>query len=87
MNIEHEIRSRLEAKFKCQDLEVINETQKHHGHVGDNGSGQTHFRVVMVSSDFTNMSRVQRHQAVNDLLSDLFDHDLHALALSLKSQK
>jgi BolA protein len=82
--IEDELKDILQKTFDCQILKIINESDLHQGHAGSPGTGQSHFRVEIVSKDFANLSRVQRHQMVNQAVSHLFDKGLHALSLDLK---
>ena len=45
------------------------------------GDGQ-HFEAILISSEFTGKSRVQRQQMVNALLRSYFDSgELHALSM------
>ncbi|MAF98598.1 MAG: BolA family transcriptional regulator [Micavibrio sp.] len=83
MSLEEKIKAALEKEFEPLHLEVINESAKHAGHAGDDGSGQTHFLIVMTSEKFTGKNRVQKHQMVNQLLLPFFDYGLHALSLRL----
>ncbi len=82
MNKEAEIRARLMAVFTVQELEVINESSLHAGHGGDDGSGESHFRVRLKASELASLSRVARHRAVHKALGSL-THEIHALALEL----
>ena len=82
MSIEGEIRNRLEATFAPSRLEVVNESHKHAGHAGDDGSGESHFKVVIRAAAFGPMSRVARHRAVHQALGDLTTR-IHALALDI----
>ena len=79
--IENEIRSRLERNLNIHHLDVVNESYKHVGHAGDNGTGQTHFKLTVVSDDFVGCNRIQRQRKIYDLLSDLFDQGMHALSI------
>ncbi len=81
MTIEEEIRDRLENNFTIHSLEIKNESAKHKGHAGDNGTGQSHFRIEITADEFIGCSRVQRHRMINNTLVDLFDSDLHAISL------
>lgn len=83
MNIEEYIRKQIIEHLAPSHLEVVNESHLHVGHAGDDGSGQTHFKVVVVSDKFNSMQPVQMHRTVNDLLSDCFKNGLHALSLKL----
>jgi BolA protein len=62
-------------------LDVVNESHLHAGHRSSPGTGESHFRVLIVSEDFTGKSRVERHRMVNDLLSDELKKAVHALAI------
>ena len=83
MGLDKEIRSRLEAAFAVTRLEVINESALHAGHAGDDGSGESHWRVVLESPDLGGMSRLARHRAVHAALGPEVMGRLHALALEL----
>ena len=85
MTIEEEIKQIIEAEFNPTHLEVINESHKHAGHAGDDGSGQTHFKLIIVSDQFEGLSRVQQQKRVNETLISLFDRGLHALSMRLST--
>lgn len=82
MTVESEIRERLSAAFQPTLLEVVNESHRHKGHAGDDGSGESHFRVTIRAPQFAALSRVDRHRAVNRALGDLTTR-VHALALDI----
>lgn len=82
MAAQDEITKRLTAAFAPRDLQVINESHKHAGHAGDDGSGESHFRVVIRADVFAAMNRVERHRAVHKALGDL-NTRIHALALDI----
>lgn len=79
--IEEEIRRRLAEALAPGRLEVVNESALHAGHAGDDGSGESHFRVTVESAAFAGRSRVERQRMVNRALSDLLAGPVHALAL------
>jgi BolA family transcriptional regulator, general stress-responsive regulator len=89
MSLQASIEEKLTKAFAPQRLSVINESHLHAGHhhveTGHvetfDGAGETHFRVRLVSAAFAGMSRVERHRAVNDLLSPELKAGLHALAI------
>ena len=83
MDIEALIKKKIEENFSSTHIEVINESHLHEGHAGDDGSGQTHFKLIMVSSDFEGCSRIQRHRMVLDVVSDFFSQGMHAFSLNL----
>ncbi len=82
MSVENEIRQRLEAAFAPSRLDVVNESHKHAGHSGDDGTGESHFAVLIRADVFAPMARVQRHRAVQKALGDI-NTRVHALALDI----
>ncbi|ROU00267.1 BolA family protein [Histidinibacterium lentulum] len=83
MGIEAEIRARLEAAFAPERLVVRNDSARHAGHAGDDGSGESHWHVEIEAAAFKDMGRVQRHRAVHGALGDVMDR-IHALALDVR---
>ncbi len=53
----------------------------HAGHASSPGTGESHFRLLVVSKVFEGRSRVDRHRMVNDALGDLLRHRVHAMAI------
>ena len=73
----------LRAALAPTDLQVLDESWKHAGHAGANGTGfGTHFRVRIASPLFDGKPRVARHRLVYDALQHFIDHEgVHALAI------
>jgi BolA protein len=82
MAVKDEIEDRLTAAFTPERLEVVNESYKHAGHAGDDGTGESHFRITIRAGAFAPMSRVARHRAVHQALGDL-NQRVHAIALDV----
>jgi BolA family transcriptional regulator, general stress-responsive regulator len=82
MSAEHRIREKLMLALEPTRLDVINESELHAGHRSSPGTGESHFRVLVVTPKFSGLSRVQRHRLVNDVLADELKGRVHALALS-----
>lgn len=80
-DVEAAIRDRLVATLTPSRLDVVNDSAKHAGHAGDDGSGATHWSVRVESGKFTGLSRVERQRLVNNALADLMDNPIHALAI------
>ena len=79
------IAARLTAALSPTHLDVINESAQHRGHLGDDGSGESHFRVVVESAAFAGQSRVARQRLVNHALADLLAERIHALAIATRA--
>jgi len=76
------IEQRLRERLQPTRLEVIDESFRHQGHAGANGTGfGTHFRIRITSHLFTGKPAVLRHRLVYDALQDFMDQGLHALAI------
>jgi BolA protein len=79
--LQSEIESLLTQAFAPSRLEVINDSAKHHGHAGDDGSGESHFTVVIESAVFAGKSRLERQRMVNRALGDIPGDRVHAMAI------
>ncbi|MGB3406170.1 MAG: BolA family protein [Jannaschia sp.] len=84
MTMEETIRRRLETAFDPAHLEVHNESGKHAGHAGDDGTGESHWHVVIWSRAFDGHSRIARHRMVHQALGDVMDR-IHALSMDLSN--
>ncbi len=80
-----EMEALLTAAFAPIMLSVINDSAKHSGHSGDDGSGESHFTVEIESAVFVGQSRVSRQRMVNKALGDLPGQRVHALAIKARA--
>jgi BolA family transcriptional regulator, general stress-responsive regulator len=80
-----EIEKRLRAALAPTRLAVINDSGRHHGHAGDDGSGESHFTVEIEAEAFAGLSRLERQRAVNAALGDLMRERVHALAIRARA--
>ena len=80
-----EIERRLRTALQPAQLVVTNDSARHRGHSGDDGSGESHFTVEVVAERFAGMSRVERQRAVNTALADLLKDRIHALAIKARA--
>ena len=76
-----QIASRLTESLQPTRLEVVNDSHHHAGHSGDNGTGESHFTVIVESAAFSGLGRVARQRLVNSALADLLATRIHALAI------
>lgn len=89
MSTKQRIEAKLNEAFKPESLAVIDESHLHAGHhhhgsdhhAAFDGSGETHFRVRLVSGAFSGESRVARQRAINKVLADELSGGVHALAI------
>jgi BolA family transcriptional regulator, general stress-responsive regulator len=83
--LEIEMEDLLNAAFSPTGLTVTNDSAKHSGHSGDDGSGESHFSVVITSAAFIGQSRVNRQRMVNQALGDIPGQRVHALAIKARA--
>ena len=83
--IEQEIRALLTEALAPDRLEVTNDSARHHGHSGDDGSGESHFTVEIESAAFAGVPRLQRQRMVNAALGDIPGQRVHALAIKARA--
>lgn len=79
--VQAEMIRRLTAALSPTRLELVNDSARHRGHSGDNGSGESHFSLLLESAAFAGLSRVQRQRAVYAALGDLMIERVHALSI------
>lgn len=72
-------------------LELVNNSHKHASHIEHLGSagftGETHYKLVIVSPLFEGQSRIERQRMVMNLLKNEFNSGLHALEIKANSPK
>lgn len=79
--VQQEMENLLRAAFPDANFVVSNDSAKHHGHAGDDGSGESHFSLSIEWAGFAGMNRVARQRTVNKALGDLPGQRVHALAI------
>jgi BolA protein len=77
--VEATLRDRL-AALSPVVFELADDSAEHAGHAGAAGGGG-HFSLLIVSEQFTGLTRVARHRAVLDRVGDLIPYPVHALAI------
>lgn len=79
-----QIHAALEAAFKAQHIEVIDESEQHRGHAGYQDGGQSHFHVHIQAPELTPLSRLARHRAVHAAIGPALIAQIHALAIDIE---
>ncbi len=82
MSAEARLREKLMIALEPTRLDIVNESELHAGHRSSPGTGESHFRILIVSPKFTGVARVGRHRMVNEAIADELKGRIHALALS-----
>lgn len=76
------IQQRLQEAFSPSLLEVIDDSAKHKGHAGAK-DGAGHYTVVIAADDLKNISRLEAHRRIYDVLHDLIPKEIHALQIKI----
>lgn len=82
MVVQGRIEKLLRDAFQPSFLQVENESYMHRVPEG----AETHFKVVLVSEQFANVSPVKRHQQVYRVMAHELQNSVHALALHTFTQ-
>ncbi len=73
--MQQHLKTQLETALNPTYLEVINESHQHSGPASD-----SHFKLIVVSADFTDLSLLKRHRFINQLFAAELTQ-IHALAM------
>ena len=78
------IKNKIKDTITVIELEVIDESNAHANHSGNNGGG--HYRALIISNDFENKSLVERHQMVYKALGKLMTTEIHAFSMKTMTE-
>lgn len=77
MSVQEVIETKLANGINALHMDVVNESSNHNVPAGS----ESHFKVVLVSEDFSDKPLLARHRIVNKILEDELQGKIHALAL------
>ena len=77
LSVQQNIEQKIQASLAPLHLQVVNESHMHNVPPGS----ESHFKLVIVSPEFEDLSLVQRHQKVNGILAQELKDDIHALSM------
>jgi len=75
------IRVKLERAFAPTRLEIVDDSDRHHGHAGHRDGGESHFNIALESAEFEGVGRVERQRMVNRVLAEELAGPVHALSI------
>lgn len=82
MNRANTIEAKLRQALAPIRLDIEDESHRHAGHVGAPEEGQSHYRLVVVTTAFEGKSRIERQRMVYGILADELAAGVHALAMT-----
>jgi len=77
MQLQNTIEKKLSSAFKLVEMQVFNESANHNVPPGS----ESHFKLVLVSDEFTSLTLLARHRLINNILADELSGPVHALAI------
>ena len=79
MEIEKEIKKRLEKRLDLIHFEIKDFTGRHLNHKLHEGG--FHLETTIVSDNFIDKTLIERHRLVYDAMGELMKHEIHALSM------
>jgi len=73
----------LNERFPNAQITLDDESHLHAGHAGAQ-DGRGHFRLHILTDEFKDLTRIQRHQLIYETLGELMQSDIHALTINAK---
>jgi len=83
--VEDVMRDKLTASLAPTRLAIENESHLHKGHASSPQTGESHFRLEIVSDRFEGLNRVDRQRLVYQTLAQELAGPVHALALTTRT--
>ena len=83
MNRKAKITNILNENFDIYKFTVLDVSETHKGHSGYIKGEETHFEILIISNDFENKNRLERHKMVNSCLKNQFEGSLHSITFKL----
>jgi BolA protein len=77
----------IEDKLKILEpsiLIITNNSALHANHLGNTSKdGESHFSIEIAAIKLENLSKIEQHKIINNLLKDEFNNGLHALSIKI----
>ena len=83
MNRKAKITNILNENFDLYKCTVLDVSETHKGHSGYVEGEETHFEITIISNDFENQTRLERHKMVNKYLKKQYEGSLHSITFKL----
>ena len=80
----HSIRQILLSEKYINEVDVLDESNKHQGHSGHIPGHVTHIKLIITINQELNFSKVELHRKIYKLLENYIGNPLHAISISIK---
>ena len=83
MNLEKTITKKINDNFSPDFFKIINFSDQHKNHFLEDNNDTSHIKLIIVSKDFENLSKIDRERKVHKILSDEISKDIHSIRFKL----
>ena len=83
MNLEKTITKKINKNFSPNFFKIINFSDKHKNHFLEDNNDTSHIKLIIVSKDFKNLSKIDRERKVHKILSEEISKDIHSIRFKL----
>ena len=77
------VRNMLKQEINVQHIKISDLTEGHKNHTHYDGGG--HYKLIIVSEDFIDISLIQRHKKIYDILGDMVKQEIHAISITAQT--
>ncbi len=85
MDLVKVIEEKITKALRPAALDVINESHLHASHASSPNTGNSHFRLIIISDKFAKLNLLARQRMVYEILKDELNGPIHALSLTTKT--
>ncbi|KJV63326.1 MULTISPECIES: BolA/IbaG family iron-sulfur metabolism protein [Ehrlichia] len=85
MNIIQKIKNKIISELNVLKLEIIDESLKHRDHIFQSAYSISHLKVQLVSNDFLEITRINRHKLLHKILEGEIKL-IHSISFSLYTE-
>ena len=75
----------IKSKLTVEHINIADLTNKHQHHKQYTGGG--HYKLIVVSDDFKNLTLIKRHKLIYTILKDMLQNEIHALSMITQTTK
>lgn len=73
----------LQDALDPDHLEVINDSDKHSGHAGSPGTGESHYKLKIQARALCDMNRIQAHRHIYNILDKEIKNGIHSISINI----
>ena len=73
----------IKSKLNIEYIDINDLTSKHKTHKHYDQGG--HYTLIVVSDDFKNISLLERHKIIYNILNGMLKNEIHALSITTKT--